>query len=141
MITNLVAACFDCNRGKSNIPLTSLPQSLEADAKVRRERLRQIKWLRALNQRERAVQEEQIEYISDTWITAIGDDPQKYQVTEEAWETIRKFLKLLPAQQVNNAAALLWKVQNKTPDSQFRFFCGCCWRMIRQIEEEKVVSA
>ena len=42
-INNLVTSCFDCNRGKSNIELKQLPNSLQANLEVLQEKEEQLK--------------------------------------------------------------------------------------------------
>lgn len=136
VINNLVAACFDCNRGKSGIPLIAIPESLEKDAKRRREKLRQVRWIRAIGLREKALEERKLDAISDTWMVAIGSNPDRYEITVEARETARQFLRRLPFCKVNKAASLVWK--GRSADQQFRYFCGACWGMVRDLESENI---
>lgn len=42
-INNLITACFDCNRGKTNIPLTQIPAPISENLEILKEKEVQIK--------------------------------------------------------------------------------------------------
>lgn len=131
---NLVTACFDCNSGKSDVSLSAIPKALEELAKTRREKARQMRWMRALFIRERSEQNKALAIISNVWVHAIGEDYTKFTITKDTANSIRKFLPLLPLKSLTHAAGLLWRVADGDADDQLRYFCGICWKMVRERE-------
>jgi hypothetical protein len=132
---NLTTACFDCNNGKSAVPLTSIPLTVEQMAVLRKEKLLQVKVLQWLIYNEQCSVFDSVSMVSDEWMRSIGANPKKYQITDEAWTAATRFLDRLPLEKVMEAARAIWKVSHKSADVQFRYFCGICWNFIREQEE------
>ena len=122
---NLVAACRDCNAGKSSAtPSDSTVEAVSADA---------LRWSAAMRQ---AADERQL-----------NDNTEVYEAVVNAWanfrrnhipadyrETIDQFLAAgLPASDIVQMA----HVADTKPGiyKRWSYFCGCCWTRIRQLQE------
>jgi 5-methylcytosine-specific restriction endonuclease McrA len=69
-INNLITACFDCNRGKRNIPLSKVPAKLTENLEVLQEQEDQIKAYRQFIKKiERRVKKD-IDEINDIYTKA-----------------------------------------------------------------------
>lgn len=126
---NLITACEGCNLGKAANALNVIPQSLNDRKKEIEERERQLAGYRETIQS----QKERIE--SD--INAIDSVFQEYRpgycFSESARRSVRQFLKMLEPDEIINALDIAY---NRLEDPEaFRYFCGICWRKIREIEE------
>lgn len=127
IIENLITACFDCNRGKRDIPLSSIPNPLSETMEQVREREAQIKGYRALLKRvETRIQRDMV---------LINVMFNKYFEGRELTElflnkSVRGFLKQLPLSEVLEAMRLAGERIND-PNEAVRYFCGICWKKIR----------
>lgn len=125
-IDNLVTACFDCNRGKRDVPLTSVPQSLEDKAAMVAEREAQLRaYYQILEQREERRDEEAwsvagifLEYFS---MSAMPKD---------GIVSIRMFIERLNVFEVREAMNIACARKN-SGFAVWKYFCGVCWNKIR----------
>lgn len=123
---NLVTACFNCNRGKSDVPLSSVPKSLAEKAAEIEEREAQLAGYTAVMDARR----ERIE--EDAWRVAEVLEPgaSKGYYTSRL-NSIRKFVEVLGVHDVLDAADM---ANHRKPYSQpqaFKYFCGICWNWVR----------
>lgn len=128
-IDNLVTACEPCNRGKSAVKLTSVPQSLreKADAVAEAElQLRGYHWILE-GQRQRKEQ--------DAWRIAEILDPGcgKRGFPTANLRSIKRFNDELGLFRVIEAAEIA--VDRVREYQRFRYFCGICWKWIRPVQE------
>jgi len=124
-IDNLITACFDCNRGKGAKLLSDIPQSLKDRAEQIKEQEAQIKGYNAI------LVEKSKRIISDAWIVAASlegkDRLESYSTSK--FQSIKLFISKLPSQEVLEAAEIT-NCRNKN----FAYFCGVCWKKIREFE-------
>lgn len=122
---NLITACFDCNRGKSNAPLGSVIPAPDIERIIERED--QIKaYGKLLAKIEKRKQKESDE------INAI------YHARFPRWElsehfmngSLRKFLTDLPLATVKEAMHIACG-RGLNDNQTIHYFCGICWRRIR----------
>jgi len=130
-INNLITACFDCNRGKRNIPLTKVPQKLSDNLIVLQEQEEQLKaYRRFATKIERRIQKD-IEEINDIYTEAYPgwEFSDKFKAS-----SLKYFLRLLPKDQVARSleSAICKFPTNK--DRVINYFCGICWHKIRGTE-------
>jgi hypothetical protein len=126
---NLITACFDCNRGKSNVLLSSLPDSVAQKAELIAEKLSQLKAYERLIKARKKHEEKQINEVEEA-----------FQMYFEATfklrlrESIRTFLQLLPSHEIIEAMHIACR---KSFDSErtIKYFCGICWKSIRNIND------
>lgn len=130
---NLITACFDCNLGKSNIPLTSVPESF-ADKALRMRELRdQMKALGKLSDEIMAMTKK------DTWqaIRCLFGDHVN-EIDKKIFASMQLFVEKIGLDGVRKAAQIaISKKGHLSENQKFLYFCGICWRTIK---EEKNVG-
>lgn len=125
---NLVTACQSCNLGKSAVPLTAIPQSLDSKAAEFAEREKQLK---AYN---KALKKKRDRIDTEAWDVAEelehGMRPEEY--SRQRMQSIRMFLDRMPYEEVKHAAQITASRFYSINDTAFRYFCGICWSKIRE---------
>lgn len=128
---NLVAACSDCNAGKSSVPADApLVNDVAVDA---------ARWSRAMqevaetrrSQREEARRRQEA-FIAkwNTW-TYQNDKPVDLSA---AWRSsIDQFI--TAGLEVDELTELVDVAMEARVRDTWRYFCGCCWRRITQNQE------
>jgi hypothetical protein len=127
-IDNLLTACFDCNRGKRNIPLDKIPSTLSENIEVIREREEQIKEHRKLL--------DSIERRKKKDIKAIADTFKEYFPNDRLTDTFQKssvklFLSKLPIHEVVDAMNIACSRRSDSSLNAVKYFCGICWSKIK----------
>lgn len=126
--TNLITACFDCNRGKRDIPINSIPQSLSESIEILKERELQIgeyrKFKRSVSKREN----KDIKRIEEIFRETFNN----FTLTKKfKKQTLLKFVRSLPLDEIEDsmwlATSKMWFDQERC----IRYFCGICWRKIK----------
>ena len=138
-IHNLVTACFDCNRGKSNVPLDSVPEQLSRVMEVAQEKAEQLRAYNDFLMEQREAEDELIHRLGAVYFDPLCKPADRGQYTfgGDAANTVRQFLRRLPYAEVLEAIEL---AQARIPagfkkdDKRFRYFCGICWNKIRRRE-------
>ena len=127
---NLVTSCQACNLGKSDVPLSSVPKTLEDRAVEVAEREEQI---RGYNEVLRA-RAERIE--DECWQVAriLERDPELRSYGRADLLSIKRFIERLPLQDVLDAAEVTNANWPQSGGRHFRYFCGVCWNKIREQE-------
>jgi hypothetical protein len=129
--TNLITACFDCNRGKGARSLSDVPRALSARASEIAEREEQIAGYEAVMRASRARIEKDAMAVLDEiekWFPKMDGIPQK------DFLSIKNFIVRLGRDRVLDAIEIS---MHKGPDSYnrwFKYFCGVCWAKIRERE-------
>lgn len=135
---NLVAACVDCNAGKSSVPSdTSLVEDVRQDA---------LRWARALSiattgaRVERAERNERREAFYRTWADwnyesggkryLIGPLPAEWKESVDAFWRAG-----LDQEDLGDAVDIAMRRSRIRAESLFKYFCGICWRMIQDRRE------
>lgn len=126
-ITNLVTACIDCNLGKSDVPLSVVPESLAERAERIAEAEEQLAAYRALM---REVEERR---EAEAWeiIRALYDASE---TTNSRYQSVRMFLRKLPVEEILEAARLARGAVQYSDPRRFKYFCAVCWNRIRDAE-------
>jgi hypothetical protein len=133
---NLVAACKDCNAGKSSVPADApLIADVAADA---------MRWAQAMElvAQARAVDRAEAEYRYDKFHTAWKNwtytnwRGEKFTVDLPGnWRTnIDQFLKA--GLELDDLIELIRVAMGSKADDEWRYFCGCCWRRIKDAQEQ-----
>ena len=128
--SNLVTSCFDCNRGKSDRLLASIPESLSDKAKRIKDCEEQLaeyrKITEARNNRIKA----------DCWLVVhaiFGNETN--EIRTDWFTSIKRFLSSLDIDDVVDAGEIAGsKMHFKTDRKKFTYFCGICWNKIREAE-------
>lgn len=134
---NLLTACFDCNRGKSDRLLNSVPGPLSENMELIKERELQVKeYRKIIRAADRRVKKD-IEYITDIYreqyegmtFTASFKD-----------KSLRKFLDKLPINEVENALRSAIRKLPNDDHNVIKYFCGICWSEIKSKDPEQKIK-
>lgn len=129
-IDNLITSCFDCNRGKSNRDLTTLPQSTIEKTEQLIEREEQYAAYKEILSKIKARQAEEIDAIDEIYNQYF---PEWCLGERFKNGTLPIFLKSLGFEKVEDAmhkACARMFDDNKA----IKYFCGICWNKIRDKE-------
>lgn len=123
---NLITACFDCNRGKSDVSLQVVPQSLTEKASEVAEREEQLRGYSQVMESKRQRLED------ETWKVLGLLYPGQDSVPRDSFNSTRSFIEKLGFHSVYEAAeiALAGPCYGKRI---FRYFCGVCWNRVREL--------
>lgn len=131
-IDNLLTACFDCNRGKSNSLLGNVPPSIEERSILLREKQDQIKAYEKLLKEIKKGEDARIESINDVFKNYFPG----YCLSEKfKSSSLRQFLQNLPVDVVDGAmtkACSRIAGRGGDGDDAIKYFCGICWRTIKE---------
>lgn len=126
-IENLVAACFNCNSGKSGNLLTVVPRSLAEQAEEVQEREAQLLGYRDIMQaREDRIEEDKWR-VADALVKNASVDGMR----RDWLISIKQFNARLPIHEVLEAAEIAWARKPYSDNYRFKYFCGVCWNKIR----------
>jgi DNA-directed RNA polymerase subunit RPC12/RpoP len=126
---NLFTACFACNRGKGATALSCAPVSLAEKAKELEEREAQLLGYRDVMQRRLDRIEDDMWSVAD----ALCPPESNYNVPHDWLRSIKMFNEKLLLHEVVDAAE---RAFDKKPwpfaeSQRFKYFCGICWKKIR----------
>jgi len=131
-INNLITACFDCNRGKTNIKLDKLPPKLSDNLEVLKEQEAQIKEYRKYIKKIEARKANDINKIGEIYT----EQYPGWMFTDTFEKvSLKRFLDSLPVHEVEDS---LHKAISKFPtdkDKVIKYFCGICWNKIKAITD------
>jgi len=132
---NLVTACEPCNSGKSSIaPGSALVANVQADAVRWARALKVVSETRALDQAVRAAYAGVFQAYWHEWTYGPDKHPIPLPATWE--ESLEKFCDLgLPELEMARAVRKAMARDDIKPDVTFRYFCGTCWGILRDIQE------
>lgn len=128
-INNYLTACFDCNRGKRDIPLEKIPAQLHENLEILKEKEAQLSEYRKF-----------ISKIEKRMLFDIDEINEIYSKYYPGWRfsdrfkdiSIRNFLQLLPKHEIIDALHI---AISKYPNDKHRvtqYFCGICWNRIKR---------
>lgn len=128
---NLTTSCFDCNRGKSDRSLGSVPESVAARAELLAEREEQEKAFAKLLKSRRKRQETQIDEVEVLLMHGSTN-----VLTDKFRLSVKHFYERLPADRVLFAAERAMQKVHDVND-RCKYFCGICWKIIRDGENAR----
>lgn len=128
---NLVTACSDCNLGKGRRQLEQVPSPVLHSAVQRSERLAQMRAIAEAAAAEREALEVAAKAVSDAWMSAEGIPLDEMELIPDDMNSVKRFLKQLPLEEVLNAVEVTFRNCGcHQDDYKFRYFCGVCWHKI-----------
>lgn len=130
--TNLVTACHDCNAGKSStIPDGPLMADVDAKAAQWAEAMKIVAHGRAVERMER----DQIsEFLYDHWEATRPNDYASSDLPSDWEASIWSFMDA--GLELGDLEELMSVALNARPVAEkWRYFCGCCWKRVRQSQE------
>lgn len=129
--TNLVAACRDCNSGKSSVPAdAAVVADVAQDA---------LRWAKAMDQAaaERAADQARAQELHRQFIIeweAWTDGRGRTTPKPGAWPaTVDQFLNA--GLSMKDLHELITVAMEAKAGDTWRYFCGCCWKRIGQLQE------
>jgi hypothetical protein len=124
---NLITSCKDCNQGKGKTPLNKIPSPLVEHIDEIKEKEEQIAHYRkVIKEKKRRIKSETL-IIENIFKETFTEYSLKTQFKHR---TIKKFLELLPCEEVEDAMEIATD-RMTTPESCTKYFCGICWNKIK----------
>lgn len=127
-IDNLVASCFDCNRGKGALSLDVSPESLTDKASLIAEKRDQLKAYEKLLKANKASITRKVTKINNIFM-----DSCDRQFSDIFKVSVRKFLEKLPFPEVEDSMEIAIS-KDLDPDNTIKYFCGICWTKIKDAD-------
>lgn len=134
--SNLVAACRDCNAGKTS---SSPDQPLVAQ--VNEETLR---WARAIQlaaerrAEDRQAREDYVAAVDATWTGwHYGDDPDRRVPRDDDWKaSVWRFWESgLPLGELLDAIEIAMRKRHVVPAGKWTYMCGIAWSKLREMRD------
>ena len=125
-IDNLITACFDCNRGKSDTSLLEVPQTLQNKALAVLEREAQIKGYQSVMDAKKQRLADEGEQVCEVYERF----NEGYTLNEKSMVTVRTFVDKLGVHEVCDAMERAYSKIKR--GQEFRYFCGICWNKIKE---------
>lgn len=136
--SNLVAACKDCNAGKSSVPAGAPLIGDVAQDAIRWADAMQANFARALA--ELSVRNEYLRSFFDTWDSwRYGfNDKFSYSLPSDWEASVAKWYALgLPIEILHDATNTAMRKRNLTgPDAEFRYMAGVVWGKLTEIQQQ-----
>lgn len=129
--SNLVTACRECNSGKTSMPAdAALIDDVSADALRWAEAMRQVA---AIREKEHADRADIVGWFNMIWCEWTDWRGEPFDLNGGSFTSIPEFL---AAGLTRTELAELVRVAMRGPaKDKWRYFCGCCWKRIRQNQE------
>lgn len=125
-IDNLITACFDCNRGKSDKELTSIPESLiDKNERMKLARAQYLSYSKLLK-KQRELIEKDIDIVEDVFIRY----NEHHSFNDRFRISVKQFIEKLG---VDRTIVAMEKACQKVykPEGALNYFCGICWNTIK----------
>jgi len=131
-INNYITACFDCNRGKRDIPLTKIPTQLSENIEILKEKEEQLKEYRKFIAKIERREKNDIEDVNKIYIEGYPG----WELSDGFKSTsVKRFLNSLPKHEIIKAMqTAVYKFPYNNPKSRnaaTSYFCGICWNIIK----------
>ncbi|AMU20847.1 HNH endonuclease [Mycobacteroides abscessus] len=129
--SNLVAACADCNNGKSSVPVDApLVADVAADA---------LRWSRAMQQvadyrvKQFAQDQETLKRFAEMWNTWTYGYDNKPVPAPDGFDSVLTFLANgLTHEEIGELVKVAMQAKHIRAEATWKYFCGCCWKRIRE---------
>lgn len=129
---NLVCACERCNGGKSSVPVDApLVEAVSEQALKFAEAVQQVT---AMRSREIADRLELTRWFMSVWNNWTDWRGDTYDTEGDEVQSIPQFIALgLSRADLEELTGVAMRSRAK---DKWRYFCGCCWRRIRETQEQ-----
>ncbi len=128
-IDNFITACFDCNRGKSNIELDQIPESLQSKIELKKIAQKQYKDYQKILQAEIRIINENIDSIDGIYNSFYPE----YCFSETFRISVKKFINKLGVEKVIESMETSC-IRGLRSNDVLKYFCGVCWAKIKNNE-------
>lgn len=133
---NLLTSCFECNRGKADGKLNTIPESRAKQVQDRIDIAAQTEALSAFLLEEREKADRIIEILSTYWCdkSAKPKDIGKFRMSDYRENSLRRFLKFLTSPEIQEAIDIAHsRFPTYANDMRtWKYFCGICWKLIKE---------
>lgn len=129
-INNLITSCFDCNRGKGNVPLAVLKITDTKKQEMQRlkEKQQQIEAYEKFVEEQKAKEGQIINDINEYWSSLCEN---QFVLNENGLSSVRNFLRNLTPMEVKEAMSIA-SHSVEDIEERFRYFCGVCRNKIAE---------
>ncbi len=124
---NLITSCFACNRGKSDVPLNSIVQSMAERAAETIEREAQIAGYESVMRERRLRIESDAQEILELFCSYFSRDG----IPRDHFTSIKRFIEHLGLDTCVGAVEISQSKCRYSYRKSFLYFCGICWNRIR----------
>lgn len=124
--TNLITACFDCNRGKGGRKLDE--DSTESVQKMQLEKIAQLAAFNKLLIASIDARSDQSKWLVDKVAELLNWNC----LTDTEEKSLRVFERRLNIDEILEAAEITGSRKIHSNSARWRFFCGVCWRKIKK---------
>ena len=125
-VNNLITACFDCNRGKSNNELNHIIPNIVYSLEMLKEKEAQFKAYHAYIRRIEKLKLKLGQDIEDLFIDVFPG----YKFADHFKKTtILNFINKLPIDELKDSMTIALG-KKIPPENTIKYFCGVCWRKI-----------
>lgn len=125
-IENYITACFDCNRGKRNIPLDKIPNKINDNLEILKAKEEQLKEYKKYILKIRNRKKQDINKIENTFKIYF---PQKC-FTDIFKDSVKRFVENLDIY-TNIDAMESACLKKDDPNDALKYYCGICWNKIK----------
>ncbi len=129
-IENLITACFDCNRGKRDIPLDKIPSQLSETLSILKEKESQLleyrKFVKKINVRKKRDAKSIEKIFQEVYPDRV--------FTKKSNRSVIRFLDRLKKESVEESMDIALS-RTDDYDRCFKYFCGVCWNKINNREQ------
>lgn len=130
---NLVTACILCNSGKSDVPLSSLPESIEIRHKAEKKAKKSLEAM-ARTAIEKTELIDNCQWaVADIFMEAFNEDG----IRKDWLASIRMFVSRMDLHDVIEAMTISTLKMPHNKRKCFLYFCGICWRIIKGAGNEQ----
>ena len=129
---NLITSCFDCNRGKSDIPLSSVPDSIKDKTERIKEAEKQLKEYKKHLDSLKSIGDQ---YVWDIVHELFGDE--KNEIRTDWFKSIRRFNEVIGYEEsYSSAMTASYRFLDKRykDEDLFKYFCGICWNKSKEFD-------
>jgi hypothetical protein len=124
---NYITACQPCNLGKSATSLAEIPQSLKDKAAEVAEREMQIAGYQSVMNGKRLRIDDEAGEVREIFERF----NEGYTISEIGMVSVRKFVEAIGMHAACDAMEQAWTRPTVRKGSEFKYFCGICWNMIK----------
>lgn len=136
--SNLITACFDCNRGKAANPLEVVLPSLKKQMEDKKEAKKQMDSYNRFIVKLKKDAEKEITELGTYWYNMFTEK-DRYEFGLPRQKSIKRFLQKLPKESIKeNMEMAIGRFpvdyQGLNDNDTFAYFCGICWNKIKNGE-------
>ena len=131
-ITNLITACFDCNRGKSDVSLSVAPKRTQELIELEKERAAQVTKYNDMLAKLRIKERNQVDRLGvmfHDWFVPT-EKKGRYTFDDGQSASVKQFLRQLPPIEVEDAIEIACSRKAQL-SAAWKYFCGICWNKIK----------